>query len=187
MKRLIYCIFNTFLYRKGLSKIKRGKQCVSGVLSISPSFLDEHHIDVLVLDFDGVMASHGEDIPYNEVIAWLKDLLIHFNENKVYILSNKPTIQRKLFFQEYFPKVTFISGVRKKPYPDGLQLVAEMSGVKNSNIAIVDDRLLTGCLSSLIAGSQAIWVTKAYTNFKKRFVVESFFQFQRWLDKSIIR
>jgi uncharacterized protein len=187
MKRLIYSIWKTFIHRKDLLKIKQGRQSINGVISISKPFLDDKNIDVLVLDFDGVMAPHGEDIPCKEVIDWLNRLLINFDENKVYILSNRPTIERKLFFKEYFPNITFISGVRKKPYPDGLELVAKISGVKNSNIALVDDRLLTGCLSCVIAGSQAIWVTQAYTNFTKSVISESFFKALRWLDKIVIR
>ena len=136
----------------------------------------------LVLDFDGVMAPHGDAEPLPEVLAWLKRSLETF-EGKIYILSNKPLPVRIDYFKQHFPGVIFVVSPRKKPYPDGLLKIIESSGAKPNEVCLVDDRLLTGVLATQLAGASAVYITQPYASFKKRFWQESFFALLRNLER----
>ena len=173
-------------HRSELLKIRNGFFKAEKLLALSSNFFEEHDIRILALDFDGVMASHGENIPSNEVLVWLERLIQWFPEENIYILSNKPTIIRKHFFQKAFPKINFICDIPKKPYPDGIKLISHHSGSNYKNIALIDDRLLTGCLACIIAGARAVWITKPYVNFKKRPISELCFFILRLVDKIVV-
>lgn len=130
---------------------------------------------MLALDFDGVLAPHGFPAPLPEAVTWLKDCAAAFGADKIFILSNKPTDERRQWFTEHFPAMRFISGVRKKPYPDGLDRVGELSGAPLSSILMVDDRLLTGCLAAINAGSQPCYIRRPYVSYNHRPLAELFF------------
>ena len=138
-----------------------------------------------MLDFDGVMAAHGAKSPEKEVSTWLKNLMNECPGIKFYILSNNPWTIRLQFFKTHFPEIQFVSNVRKKPYPDGMLKISKLSGISAENIAIVDDRLLTGCLAAEIAGCKAIWIYKPYVDYKQHRLQELFFQILRFIEKRI--
>jgi|APSaa5957512535_1039671.scaffolds.fasta_scaffold81313_1 uncharacterized protein len=186
MSRFIYSIQQAFKYRQALINIKDRGMAIKKLIDINQAWLDEQNVQTLVLDFDGVMATHGEELPCEEVVQWLNALSNTMPQKNIYILSNKPTLLRKQYFQEHYPEITFVAGVRKKPYPDGMNAVAELSKVSPEYIALVDDRLLTGCLACVIAGAKPIWVTEPYTNVKKHPVPETFFKVLRWMDRKFV-
>jgi predicted HAD superfamily phosphohydrolase YqeG len=79
--------------------------------------------------------------------------------------------------------VHWICGVRKKPYPDGMLKIIELSQAKPNEIALVDDRLLTGILATTIAGTHCVYITKAYRRFASQPIRECFFSSLRFLEK----
>ena len=141
---------------------------------------------VLVFDFDGVLAFHGEDVPAPDMAEWLQQLLQAQAEPRFFILTNKPSRQRQNYFTRNFPEIHLVSGVRKKPYPDGLLKVAEIAAVHPSEIVLVDDRLLTGALAASIAGTKVSYVTGPLVHFRKRPVQETFFMLLRWIERKIV-
>lgn len=154
---------------------------------ITAEKLDRAAIAILVLDFDGVLAPHGELKPLPEVETWLKQLCQAIGEQRIVILSNKPNATRKKYFAQFFPMILFLEGVRKKPYPDGLSIIAEYKGVSPHRIALVDDRLLTGMLATILAYAQGYYFLKPYRNAWKRPVRETFFSFLRVFERTLIR
>ncbi|MDE5035872.1 HAD family hydrolase, partial [Francisella tularensis subsp. holarctica] len=70
-----------------------------------------------------------------------------------------PTEARLKYFNANFPKIRYIAGVAKKPYPDGLNKIIQLVGCQAKELALVDDRLLTCCLACLIAGCYTILIT----------------------------
>ncbi|MCF6765959.1 HAD family hydrolase [Thiotrichales bacterium 19S3-7] len=187
IERILFALKQLKYYRKDLKEIlKHSDYTINNVLEMDISKIKASGIKVMVLDFDGVLAAHGEDEPSDSVKVWLGKLVDAFGEDHIYILSNKPTQVRLEYFKKQFPLFQFISGVRKKPYPDGLEKVISLSKVQAEHIALVDDRLLTGCMAALIAKTQPIYIKKAQTNYKKRPLIELFFAFLRKAERLMV-
>ena len=140
----------------------------------------------LALDFDGVLAPHGADQPLPEVVAWLDRAVVVFGVDRIFILSNRPFGPRVAWFADRFPGLRFVSGVRKKPYPDGLKKTGELTSVPLSSILMVDDRLLTGCLSALLAGVRPYYVRNPYVDFRSNMHKELFFQLLRRCERVFV-
>lgn len=133
----------------------------------------------LVLDFDGVMASHGKIEPHPEVMAWLERIRVAQLSHKVVILSNKPLPARIEFMKAHFPLIEFVLASAKKPYPDGLIQIMKERQLPADALVLVDDRLLTGMLASLGAGTRGLWVQYPYQDFKFAPIREAFFAILR--------
>jgi hypothetical protein len=173
-----------FKYKKMLRSLKYNN-CLESVVNLTPEFLNQQQIKYLALDFDGVLASHSKPEILREVKQWLDSFVTKFDEGNIFILSNKPTQERLEHFKKYFPKIRFISGVAKKPYPDGLNKIINMIGCQPQEIALVDDRLLTGCLACFIAGCYPILITKPYVDRDNYTKEERFFSFLRYWEQKI--
>ena len=176
-----------FRYRRELRRLFAGTASTTTILELEPEVVHSSGITVLALDFDGVLAGHGAPVPLPDAVEWLKRCEAVFGGEQMYILSNKPTEGRRRWFAEQFPAMRFISGVRKKPYPDGLIKTAELSGVPSSAIMMVDDRMLTGCLAALVAGSRPCYIRRPYTSFRYRPVAELFFRVLRSSERLFVR
>jgi predicted HAD superfamily phosphohydrolase YqeG len=157
------------------------------IQDISKPELDVRGVSVLVLDYDAVLAAHGEPQPRPEIIIWLRQFSKLFAPGKIYILSNKPTLGRQEFFLQNFPEIKFIFATRKKPYPDGLLQVSAEAGVSPQQLLLVDDRLCTGILATIISDTQGIWITKPYVNIMARPIAETWFMLLRWSEQRIIK
>jgi putative phosphatase len=180
--RTLYSLFYSIKFRKTLLRVlKYGS--IHSVLQISNSMPNS----VLALDFDGVLAPHGYPRPVDEITFWLKELITSGRYKRVYIYSNKPTDARKIFFAELSPEIRFVSNQRKKPYPDGLRFIAEQEGVAPTNIIMVDDRLLTGILAAIIAGTSWLYISRPLKDYGFNTVPEIFFTILRFSEVQIIR
>lgn len=182
MTRTLYTLYYLIKFRKTLSRaLKYGS--IHSVLQIN-NFKPN---SVLALDFDGVLAPHGYPKPVDESTVWLKELVTSRRYKRVYIYSNKPTKARKLFFAELSPEIRFVSNQRKKPYPDGLRFIAEKEGVAPSDIIMVDDRLLTGILAAIIAGTSWLYVSRPLKDYGCNTISELFFSILRFSEVQLIR
>ncbi len=157
------------------------------VLELKPDDLPLHGIKALALDFDGVLSPHGADEPLPEVAEWLKRCCSVLGPQHVVILSNRPTEERRGMLAQRFPGVRLVAGVRKKPYPDGLNKTGELTGVPLSTILMADDRLLTGCLAALLAGAIPFYVRSPLVRLRGNFRKELFFMILRSLERLYIR
>ncbi|MDD2852410.1 MAG: hypothetical protein PHY09_11025 [Desulfuromonadaceae bacterium] len=176
-----------FRHRLALKHLLASTTRDSTLLTLDPVKLHASGISALALDFDGVLANHGNTMPLPEAIAWLQRCEATFGGDSIFILSNKPTTERREWFAEHFPSVQFISGVRKKPYPDGLKKTGELAGVPLSSILMVDDRLLTGCLAALIAGAGPCYIRSPYVSYATRPVAELFLGLLRRAERLYVR
>lgn len=155
------------------------------ILHINPKALKEEGIKVLAVDFDGVLAAHGEEKLENNIVKWLVSCYEVFGKGHVFILSNKPTRSRAATFASYGIEV--IRAPRKKPYPDGLLYILSRTKVSPEELLLIDDRLLTGILAANIVGVQARWVTKPFINLAKRPLTELFFVVLRSFERQLLR
>lgn len=157
------------------------------LLDFAPEQLQSDGIQALALDFDGVLAAHGADQPLPEVVDWLQRAAAVFGEEQICILSNRPFGPRVDWFFSHFPGIRFVSGVRKKPYPDGLKKTGELVSVPLSAILMVDDRLLTGCLSALLAGARPCYIRNPYVKLGANPGKELFFMLLRCGERFFVR
>ncbi len=176
-----------FHHRRELRHLLDSTALNSCILKLEPDELKSSGVTVLALDFDGVLAPHGASVPLPEAVEWMKRCEAVFSGDRVFILSNKPTDGRRQWFAENFPAMRFVSGVRKKPYPDGLKKVGELAGVPPSSIMMVDDRLLTGCLAALVAGAIPCYIRRPYICFSSRPFAELFFWKLRIMERLFVR
>ena len=181
MSRGIYLLKSLCTHKEALKQLFRTP--VSHAIDITPDWLQTHGIKALVLDFDGVLASLGQKTLHPDVIPWLQ-ALSQQKDLSLWILSNNPSSARQQFFATHFPSVQMIMGARKKPYPDGLLTIIQEHHYLPTEILMVDDRLLTGCLAALNAGTQAVWISKPYRRvFSRKMFFELYFSMLRTLDK----
>lgn len=180
--RILYSLYHCIKQRKTLLRVlKYGSiHSVLQVSSLKPN-------SVLALDFDGVLAPHGYPKPIDEATAWLKELVASGRYKRVYIYSNKPTQARKTFFAQLSPEIRFVSKQRKKPYPDGLKFIIEQERVAPSNVIMVDDRLLTGMLAAIIAGTSWLYISRPLKDYRYNLISEVFFTVLRFSEVQIIR
>ena len=175
-----------FRHRRTLQSLLQATPKSCCLLSLDPEQLKSSGIAALALDFDGVLAHHGALHPLPEAVAWLKKCQSVFGGEKIFILSNKPTEGRKTWFKEQFPAFRFITGVRKKPYPDGLNKTGELAKVALDSVLMVDDRLLTGCLAAINAGGRPCYIRQPYVSYNHHPVAELFFMLLRSGERAFI-
>lgn len=169
--------------RRVLRQLVRETKPTARLLDQEPQQLVGRGVKVLALDFDGVLAPHGADQPLPEVVDWLNRAAMVFGQERIFILSNRPFGPRVAWFANHFPGVRFVGGVRKKPYPDGLKKTGELASVPLSEILMVDDRLLTGCLSAVLAGARPFYVRQPYVALRSNLRKELFFMLLRWCER----
>lgn len=156
------------------------------ILSLDPAALKSSGIAALALDFDGVLAHHGAPAPLPEAIEWMRRCETVFGGDRIFILSNKPTEGRRQWFADHFPGLRFISGVRKKPYPDGINKAGELAVVPLASILMVDDRLLTGCLAAINAGARPCYIRQPCISLTHRPLAELFFMLLRTAERCFV-
>jgi predicted HAD superfamily phosphohydrolase YqeG len=175
-----------FHHRRELRRLADSTPLNVSILDLAPEALHAAGVAALALDFDGVLACHGFPVPLPEAVDWMKRCEAIFGGDRIFILSNKPTEGRRRWFAEHFPAMRFISGVRKKPYPDGIKKTGELAGVPLSSIMMVDDRLLTGCLAALEAGARPCYIRRPYISFEQRPLTEMFFMLLRRAERCFV-
>ena len=141
---------------------------------------------VIALDFDGVLAPHGDDRPSTPMLEWLDRCVERFGSGNVFILSNGPSPVRIEFFQERFPSVRWLTGFRPKPYPDGLEQIISLRQVTSQNVLLIDDRLMTGALCACIARVNFFYVRRPIVDLSNRTYTEMFYMTLRWMERLLI-
>lgn len=184
LKRIIYSLKMGYLHRNALAQLYLRTPSQQSTLDLVPQDLIKQGVKILVLDFDGVLASHGELLPAPEIAHWLQNCLQAFPAEQIFLLSNKPLPARVAYFERY--GIRCIAGVQKKPYPEGLLKIQQLAQCQASEILLVDDRLLTGGLAACIAQTQIYYVTRPLIAWGKRPFAESFFMLMRWAERRII-
>jgi predicted HAD superfamily phosphohydrolase YqeG len=185
--RILNSLILGFRFRNELGRILAETQRDNSILSLDPVRLKTNGIAALALDFDGVLSPHGFSAPIPPTREWLSRCTAIFGEEKIFILSNKPTEARKRWFSEHFPRILIISGVAKKPYPDGLIKIGELARVPLHSILMVDDRLLTGCLAAINAGTRCAYIRNPYISQNKSPLTELFFFILRAGERFVVK
>ena len=154
---------------------------------IAPASLVQQKIKALVLDYDGVLAPHRAACVLPQIKLWINACSALLGVDNVFILSNRPSPSRIDYFSREFPGIRVITGIRKKPFPDGLQQILQLTGYQPSAVMLLDDRLLTGVLSAGLAGTRITYITAPYIRFDQSPVREAYFMVLRRLEKMLVR
>ncbi len=182
--RFTYTLKKGFQFRRDLVSYLEPDHQLHHVTALTAKRLNTLHIQALVLDFDGVLAPHGEIAPLPAVETWLHDLGKIW-PGQIFILSNKPFQAREDYLKAHFPSIQFIKDVAKKPYPDGLNKITALAQCQPQEVLIVDDRLLTGMLAACVSGTQALLLHPAVRK-SGMHRHELFFAGLRFLDRCLI-
>ena len=86
MLRYFFTIQKLWQYRHKLRRYLSNK-ALAELRELKIDYLKKNNIKILVLDFDGVLNSHGENIIQNNIFTWLKNIITIMPDIKIYILT----------------------------------------------------------------------------------------------------
>lgn len=184
IERILYALNMAWRYRKTLRIYRRDATLqISNVLELNPISLKERGFKILILDFDGVLAAYGEVYLSPEIDSWMNFCVQILGEGNVFILSNQATQERANYFAKTFKGVKLIFPAKKKPYPNGILQILQLTKAVPEEVLVVDDRLLTGILATIIANIPGCYVTKPFICLNKRPIAELFFIALRKMER----
>ena len=183
--RSLYAFRKMWQQRHALAQLRAGQlgYLCQSLHHLDWSRLTKQGVEVIVLDFDGVLAPYGQTEVDEDCFGLMANLLEQF---KVYVLTNKPFPERMKALNARFPALHLMTGVRRKPYPDGLIAIQKHASIEFNKMLVVDDRLLTGILASLIVGAKVVYAYPARKNYQAHFLKEMGFQFLRVLERALV-
>ena len=184
-----FTIIRAFKHRFELySFIKNTNLQINNVYQINLKTLKEKGIKYLILDFDGVLSYHNATKPDKKVQLWLKRAILELGKKKIYILSNNRNKNRLLYFQKNFSDICFIKNKFSKPHPYDIRIILKRDNIKNlKSVLLIDDRLLTGILLSIILKIPSKFVIKPFVNVKKNTIKEIYMILLRYADTLICK
>lgn len=188
MKRLFFSIKSFLQHRISLKKYLMDLSLqTQTIFNCNLIQIKKTGIKILVLDHDGVLAGHDVDELDIKTKTWLDRCVHTFGEGRVFILSNRPTLNRQNYYKENFPGVRFVWVAKKKPYPDGLLEILKQTKANPQEVLIMDDRLLTGVLAAILVGVKALWVTEPRIEWNKNPIQELFFIILRKIERLLAK
>ena len=145
------------------------------VTDVSPQWLRENGIRLLMLDFDNTIVPYTTDTPTEEMSAWLQSMLA--SDIQLCVVSNSHKERVKIFCEKY--GLACITHA-KKPFSKGIRQCLEQFSLEPSQCALAGDQIFTDTLGANCAGVRSILV-KAIDNhnfwLKLRHVAEKPFIF----------
>lgn len=130
----------------------------NGLTDITPEFLHEHQIKLLMMDFDNTIIPYVTNEPTAQMDAWLKRMAC--SDIQICVVSNSKKDRVKIFCKKYgIPCITRA----KKPFSRGIEACLTQFGVARENAALVGDQIYTDTLGGNCAGVTSI-LTKAIYN-----------------------
>ena len=120
---------------------------------LTPDFLKQHNIRLLMLDFDNTIVPYTTDTPTDEMDAWLKMMLT--GDIPLCVVSNSKRDRVKVFCKKYgMDCITHA----KKPFSRGIRQCLQKYGIAAEQAALVGDQIFTDTLGANGCGVQSILV-----------------------------
>ena len=126
---------------------------VESVTDLTPDFLAERGIELLMLDFDNTIVPYTTDIPEPLMEQWLYDM--KQSDVKICVVSNSKRDRVKIFCKNY--GIDCITHA-KKPFHKGINECLEKYGRKPEECALAGDQIFTDTLGANCAGVRPILV-----------------------------
>ena len=127
---------------------------VESVTDLTPDFLTERGIELLMLDFDNTIVPYTTDIPEPLMEQWLYDM--KQSDVKICVVSNSKRDRVKIFCKNY--GIDCITHA-KKPFPKGIRECLKKYGLPASKCALAGDQIYTDTMGARGCGLTAILVT----------------------------
>lgn len=123
------------------------------IYEITPEFLREQGIELLLMDLDNTLSPYIVDDATDELKAWIEDLKQGGIEP--FIFSNNKGDRPAMFAEQL--NVEFVK-LAKKPRQGMLHTVLEQKGKTPAQTAIIGDQIYTDVLCGAIGGLYSIVV-----------------------------
>ncbi len=123
------------------------------VTELTPTWLAEKNIRLLMLDFDNTIVPYTTNAPTEKMAAWLQTMLS--SDILVCVVSNSRNDRVKKFCTAY--GLACITRA-KKPGTDGIKRCLAQYGIPAENAALAGDQIYTDTLGGNAAGVQTILV-----------------------------
>ena len=120
---------------------------------LTPEFLSQRGIRLLMLDFDNTIVPYTTDVPTQRMRDWLK--MMQLSNVLLCVVSNSKRDRVKVFCEKY--GISCITHA-KKPFSKGIRECLERYGVPAENAALVGDQIYTDTLGANCAGITSILV-----------------------------
>lgn len=125
---------------------------------LTPAFLQERGIRLLMVDFDNTIVPYTTNVPAEIIQQWLLD--IQQSDIQICVVSNSRKDRVKIFCREYgLDCITHA----KKPFSKGIRECLARYGLKPEACALVGDQIYTDTLGANCCGVRSILV-KAIDN-----------------------
>jgi len=145
------------------------------VTDLSPRFLREQGIELLMMDFDNTLVPYTTDVPTQAVADWLKAM--QQDGFPICVVSNSRRPRVRVFCQKH--GIHCITHARK-PFSKGIRQCLKQYNLQPNQCALVGDQIYTDTLGANCAGVRSVLV-KAIDNhnfwLKLRHVAEKPFIF----------
>jgi len=120
---------------------------------ITPAFLQEAGISLLMLDLDNTLAPYGKSKPAEDMILWCDQM--RQAGITLYIVSNNRSIRPEIFSDIFGIPYVHKAG---KPFTHGVKKAIRMSGFTPQQAALCGDQIYTDILAAHFAGICGILV-----------------------------
>ena len=151
------------------------KVMLDAVTRLTPQWLTDNGIRLLMLDFDNTIVPYTTSTPTDEMAVWLKEMKA--SQVQICVVSNSKRQRVKLFCDAY--GIDCITHA-KKPFSKGIRRCMERYNMPPQACALAGDQIFTDTLGANCCGVQSILV-KAIDNhnfwLKARHVLEKPFIF----------
>ena len=128
------------------------------VTELTPAFLQQNGIRLLMLDFDNTIVPYTTDVPTAQMAAWLEQM--RESAVQICVVSNSHKDRVKVFCGAMdIPCVTHA----KKPSGKGIRQCMERFGLRPEQCALAGDQIFTDTLGANCAGVRSVLV-KAIDN-----------------------
>ena len=129
------------------------KVIVESVTEVSPRFLRERGIRLLMLDFDNTIVPYTTSTPTTQMSDWLKAMVQ--SEIQVCVVSNSKRDRVKVFCKMYdLPCITHA----RKPFQKGIRECLNRFQINPNECALAGDQIYTDTLGANSAGVTSILV-----------------------------
>ena len=126
---------------------------VEAVTQLTPTFLRQQGIELLMLDFDNTIVPYTTDVATDIMARWLRDMLN--SEVRICVVSNSRNDRVKRFCQGYgIPCITHA----QKPFSKGIRECLDRFDLPPEQCALAGDQIFTDTLGANGVGVRSILV-----------------------------